>query len=253
MIFTLIDYIKYKKRIGPYDLKKDKIMRFGFPKKISNETEKALMPGDMIFTFQYNSIISWAIMYLTKARMSHVAMCIGDKFILHSTTSGVVSEPINSLYGENFVLLPLHLNKLTELDRNKMKKFAQQKLGYPFGWDAFFIKFIRIITGRDIPYYRIEYLIDILILLIILDLPLYFLFNTIFFIFLIIPYLLLLIVNRILWKRRPIPVDKYYAKPIDIYKMLIIEGAQTYGNPYAVGNKEFWEMIFNFKNEGKKS
>jgi len=230
MILALIDYIHYKKRNGYYNLKNDPIMRYGFYCEIPSPTIDALEPGDIIFIFSYDSFISWIIMYLTKARMSHTAMYLGDKNIIHATTEGIISEPIKSLFGKNSVLLPLHIKKITKEDRNNIIRFANSKVGYQYGWNAVLKKFCRIIMGRDIPYYRISYIFDFLTILLILDVLPFLIFNKFIFVWLIIPYLFLVLLNRLLWKLVPLPVDKYYVKPIDIYKKLIINGAEIYAN-----------------------
>lgn len=247
MIFALIDYIKYRKGKGLYNLSNDPIMQYGFPGEIPIPTLKALEPGDVIFTFTSNSFISWAIMYLTKARMSHVSQYIGNNSIIHSTTEGVISESIESLFSKKSVFLPLHIQNVTRDDRNKLVKYLKDSIGVPYGWNVVLKKFLRIISGRDVPYFRFAHFVDLLLILLVSDLMLFLLFNKFIFIFLIIPYLFLLIMNRFLWRRIPIPLDKYYVKPIDLYKMLILRGADIYANPNGILSKEFINNILDEK------
>jgi hypothetical protein len=237
MIFALMDYFNYRNRWGPYNLCKDPIMRRGFLYSIPTPVISKLKPGDMIFVFTGNSLISWAIMYLTKSRISHVAMYIGNRAICHATTVGVISEPIESLFSKNTVLLPVHIRNISIKKREKMIALARKYIGAPFNWKAIFIKFFRIVTGRDVPYYRFKYLLDLTWILFLLDITPLVLLHKIIFMWILIPYILLIIINRFLWSLVPIPFDKYYVKPTEIYKLLILNGAEIYVNPNGLNAK----------------
>jgi len=252
MIFALIDYIKYMKFKGSYYIKNEPIMRYGFPNKIPELVINKLKPGDMIFKFTGKSFISWTIMYLTKSKISHVAMYSGTSSIIHATTEGVITEPIESLFGKNSIILPVHLRNISLEKRNKMIKFAEKRIDAPFGWDAIFIKFLRIVSGRDWPYYRLAYFVDFLTILFLLDLIPLLLLKTIIFTWLAIPYLLLLVIGRLLWSKKPLFFDKYYSKPVEIFKFLIHNGADIYANPNGFPNKELLKKILDKKcNEDK--
>jgi len=231
MICAIRDYLNYRRNLGPYNLYKDPVMRWGFPSSIPTEAVNALKPGDMIFVHTGNSLISWAIMYLTGSRISHVALYTGNRSIVHATTAGVIFEPIESLFSKNTVLLLCHIRNISSEKRKEMIKLAQKYVGAPFDWKAILIKFLRIVTGRDKPYYRSKYLVDLTLMLFLVDIIPLLLWNKVIFMWFIIPYILVVTINRLLWSRLQIPFDTYYAKPIEIYYLLIDSGAEIYANP----------------------
>src|ERR1019366_7878143 len=97
----------YRRRAGRYSRERSRgPMAFAFDRELPAKAIAALRPGDAIFLQSFDSWLSWAVMYMTNSEVSHAAMYLGNGLISHATLSGVVQEPIESLYGAHGRLLP---------------------------------------------------------------------------------------------------------------------------------------------------
>jgi hypothetical protein len=108
MLLALHDYIQYRNRSGRFTrkIKQGSLMGGAFEKNVPEDIIIQLKPGDILFIETFDSLISWAIMYLTNSQVSHIAIYLGDRNITHATDSGIVIESIDSLFDSNTRILP---------------------------------------------------------------------------------------------------------------------------------------------------
>jgi hypothetical protein len=225
MIFALHDFYHYHHRSGRYERKVQRsgLMGMAYEETLPEDVVSNLQPGDLLFVLTFDSLISWSIVYLTSSHVSHSAMYIGEGHILHATTSGVTIEPIEVLYGSNERILPCVWHMPDEA-RAKVEDVAAKYKGVRYGWEAVSIKAIRLISGRDWPNFRWSFLFDIIVILIILDLPVLLFLRFPLFTFLIPLYLTIILFNQIFWKFKPLSFNEYTGYPSQILDWLYFEG-----------------------------
>ncbi len=237
MLCALKDYLDYRRNRNLYDLRKDPIMKWSFQGRIPDQVVDQLQAGDTIFVFTGSSMISWAVMYMTNARISHVCTYTGDRTVTHATTGGVVRQPLYALYGPERAFLVCHLVNVSSKQRKEAAARSGELVGSPFSFQALRRKFVRIIFGTDKPYYRLRFLIDLTIVLLLLDIVPIALLGEVIFVWLLVPYSLIVVINFMMWSRVPIPFDENYAKPVDIFRFLMVSGGEIYANPQALQGK----------------
>jgi hypothetical protein len=158
-------------------------------------------------------------MYLTKSEVSHVAWYVGGNTIRHATTSGVVNEPIRVLLNERTIVLPCSL-PLTKDERKGIGAYSLEAVGRPFNWGHVILKGLRIVFGRDPFYFRLTFVFDIAVVLMVLDAPRLAFGGGPLFICLIPFYLLVVAANMVLARIRPLPIEEdSVVKPIDILRI----------------------------------
>lgn len=90
MILAAWDYWQYRQRLGRYsDVQHDAAMgAFAFVDQIPKSQVEQFKIGDFIFTQRLNSILSWAMMYITSSSVDHAAIYAGDGRVAHRTLHG---------------------------------------------------------------------------------------------------------------------------------------------------------------------
>lgn len=218
MLFALFDYITYTRQAGRYSRTSSDVMGCGFEGGLPDKIISILHPGDFLIVQGLGSYISWLVMYFTSSPISHVALYTGDRNIFHATLSGSLTEPIDSLFAKKSRILPVHIH----IDDSMREKFLENLLSFnnvPYGWPLIALKSFRIISGRDWPYFRLRFALDITIILLALEIITFNLVEHPTFAFFIPLYFMLIAFNRYLWKIKPLKLDEYTAKPNDIISM----------------------------------
>jgi hypothetical protein len=225
MIFAAIDYFNYRRQRSRYSLKNETDpMTYAFKEELPDSIVSKMNPGDVILSASYDWWVSWAIMYLTSSQISHLAIYVGNQEILHETLSDSVKEPIEALFGPKTRLIVGRFRQKDGQEIN-VKDITSKYVGIRYAIEDVILKGIRIITGRDWPYFRWKFYIDITILFFILDVPFMVMIKLPIFSLLSIPYLLLVIRNSLLWRKRPLsPFEKDVGKPCDMLRWLILAG-----------------------------
>lgn len=206
MLFALYDYLQYRKRSGRYEKdinKSGSLMGQAFDGNIPEKILSLLNSGDIICIQNFGWWVSWLIMYLTSSSISHVTFYIGNRTITHMTLDGLVKEPIEILYKPESRILPfiwfIHADKRREIETtlNLMKDRVY--------YDKVLVlkKGLYIVSGRDWSLYRWTFLIDIVLTLIFLELLIFPFIKLPVFSFFIVVYLLILLINRIVWGKKP--------------------------------------------------
>jgi hypothetical protein len=191
-----------------------------------------LLPGDAVFTSDYNSPMSWAIMYFTSSDISHTATYAGHRLIAHATLSGLVMDQIDVLYRPTTRILAVRINR-TLRERDAIVERMLLRLGEPYGWHAVRRKLVWILTGRDAPYFRWRFAADIALIVVCLDLLVQLWVHRPTVIWTIVAYLVLIVVNLSRWHRVPLSYDAY-VKPCDILKLLKAEGSRRVADANAL-------------------
>lgn len=218
MLFALFDYITYTRQAGRYSRTSSDVMGCGFEDKLPDEIFSILRPGDYLLVQGLGSYISWLVMYFTSSPISHVAFYTGDRNIFHATLSGALTEPIDSLFTKKSRVLPVHLY----IDDSKREELSKILLDFdknPYGWFLVTLKAFRIISGRDWPYFRLRFALDVTTILLTLEIITFSFAKHPTFSLFIPPYFMLIGFNRYLWKIKPLKLDVYTAKPSDILSM----------------------------------
>lgn len=222
MLFATIDYLKYRLRVGRYArYSTESEMGVAFLGALPDEAVRLLKPGDCLLTSDYDSVISWAIMYLTSSEVSHVAILVDNGVITHATLSGVATQPISELYDAKRRILPLRLRD--DMPRDEIRERALSLLGTPYSWVAVRRKLLWILSGRDAPYFRWRFATDIGLLLLVLDIPIILLASKVACVWAMLPYLGIILFNLARWRTNPLPADHRYAKPADMLAWLKAE------------------------------
>ncbi len=234
MIFALVDYMHYRTETGRFAKHAPTSpMGAAFARTLPQGIVDLLEPGDCIFTCRYGSMLLWAVMYFTSSEISHVAMYIGDGLIAHATLGGILKQEISTLFGDDARLLPVHIG--TDSDQQEaLRRNVERILGRSFGWRSVRTKLLRILSGRDMAYFRWRFLFDAAIVIACCDFPFILTTGRPVLAWLLPAYVLLVLVNWVLWRTRPILVDEDYVKPIDLYMMLLASGAQPMVDGHAL-------------------
>jgi hypothetical protein len=105
-------------------------------KHIPDEALGELDQGSMILMGDYNSVISWLIMYLTDSTFSHIMVYDRNGFVAHQTIDGYKYQKIDELFGRRKRFLPVQFpdgpRKLYDAEEISEKLRAISQPGYDF-------------------------------------------------------------------------------------------------------------------------
>jgi hypothetical protein len=235
MLFGAFDYLRYRKRTGRFSRDPEySVMAGAFEGSLSPQAIKVMQPGDVIFVQTLDRFVSWLIMYLTSSEVSHVAVYIGNEMIAHAVPGGTRFESISALYGSNSRLLP-GLWPTSKEQRKDASEALRSFEGRPYGYLAVLVKAVRILTGRDWPYFRWKFAGDIAILLAAADLPFIMLSSgSPHLLWLLLPYSALILFNAVLWCLWPLRLTEWTGKPIDLMRALQASGGALAADLYSL-------------------
>jgi hypothetical protein len=192
-----------------------------FEDRLPHKFIDLMVPGDGILIGSFNSWFSWLIMYLTNSQVSHCVLYVGEGQIAHATLDGVSIDTIDSLFKPRVRLLPFHL-PMSEEARSKIKDILEKTVGTPYGMQHVFRKACLILSGRDWPFFRWRFFLDVVLFLALLDLPFFLLLGVPVLCWLIAPYLVLVGVNGIAWYKW---APRATEKPVDfILRTFLLAG-----------------------------
>ena len=89
--------------------------------------------GDLLFTYDNNSIVSKIISFVDRGPWSHSAVCTGEGTIIEAIASGVCERPIE-VYAESMYRVGLYRVRYGLPDTDKGLKIARSELGTPYGY-----------------------------------------------------------------------------------------------------------------------
>jgi len=243
MIFALRDFLQYRSKKGRFSRSyKASFMGAAFQGGLSPKAIAELRPGDLLFIETLNSWISWLVMYMTKSEISHVAFYVGDHSIAHATLSGVAVEPIEVLYDQETRILPF-IWPMPDEKREQILPFIEKEYAdTPYGWHDVAKKAIRIFFGRDWRYFRWSFLIDLILILLVLDVPLLVVYERLFFSWLIIPYLSVVAINWLFGRFKPLAFDKSTVKPHEFMEFVMGQGGTAIFDAYELSQQKMAEQ-----------
>ena len=225
MIFLLSDYRNYLRKTGRYARHYRNFMGGAFQGRIPDEKIDAMKPGDLLFVQTLGSRLSWLIMYLTSSEVSHFAAYAGDRRIVHATTNaGVIEEPIEALFDENTRVLVAQLEG-TSIARKDVAESKKKILGAPYGHDVVRYKAYQILFGRDWRHFKWKFAADLILTLLLIDLPIVLVLGSPVISWLVPVYLLVLAFNALLWRFLPPKPSERTVKPNDMISYVMSSGA----------------------------
>ncbi len=189
--------MKYRARAGRYSRgAPDTIMGTAFEERLPQGNPYLLRPGNLIVLGTMNDVISWAVMYLTKSEVSHVAILADQSTIAHMVPDrGLVAEPVSTLFGQNSRFLVCLMPTVPDAS-SILKDSLRRHLGAPYNYRSVVRKAIAVLIGRVPEYFRISFFVDIFILLFLVDLPFILIFGRLFLTNLYLLYLLVVLATR---------------------------------------------------------
>jgi len=195
-----------------------------FADRLPEELVSALEPGDLLFLQTLKSFLAWLVMYLSRSEISHAASYVGDRQIAHATFSGVRIESIESVFGVQSLILPVRWPMPPEKRSLLVASFKQQ-VGRPYGWRPVMMKGLRILMGRDWPYFRWSFLFDAGVLLAICDLPFLVRTGHPVLLWLLPAYSAVIACAYVLWRVKGLSFSEDTAKPGQLLEVALHSGA----------------------------
>jgi hypothetical protein len=224
VIFALCDYCQYRMRTGRF-ARDYRVSPMGgaFADRLPEELVSVLEPGDLLFLQTLKSFTAWLVMYLGRSEISHVASYVGERHIAHATFSGVRIEPIESIYRASLIL-PVRWPMPSE-KRDLLVATFKQQVGRPYGWRPVLIKGLRILTGRDWPYFRWSFLFDAGVALTVCDLPFLIQTGRPVVLWLLPAYAAAIVGAYVLWRVRGLRFSEDTVKPGEFLEVALHSGA----------------------------
>lgn len=198
-----------------------------FDGRIPDKALAKLRPGDFLFVETFGWYVSWLIMYLTSSRISHCAMYVGSNQIFHATLNGVCKEDLSVLFNANSRILPC-ITSMTDDQRKKVPSSVQSLEGTTYGFDVVKEKALRIISGRDWKHFRWKFFVDIALIVLVLDVPVYLVVGWPVLSWLIPLYVALVGFNRLLWRLLPLPFNEFTGYPCQLLSSELWSGRGTF-------------------------
>ncbi|WP_242163363.1 hypothetical protein [Lysobacter sp. M15] len=225
VIFSLIDYGNYVRLSGRYARNYRNLMGRAFQGGVPADKLQKLKPGDVLFVQTLGSSTSWLIMYLTSSQVSHFASYIGGGKIIHATTNaGVVIEPIESLFDKDTRVLIAQLD-WPDSARKEFVSNQMSLVGTPYGRSVVYLKAYQVLSGRDWSHFRWKFAADVILMLLILDMPALLTLHYPVVSWLIPIYLTIVGFHSLLWKIYPLKRNELTVKPNDMIATLMSSGA----------------------------
>jgi hypothetical protein len=225
------DYINYRRIRGRYSRSIGRDLMCGaYVGALPEEIMLILQAGDTILVGNFESWISWLIMYLTNSQISHVAVYVGDGKILHATQRGGEIAPISMLFGKNVRLLPCKAPvRPHHRERIRWENIDNALVQRPYSILLVVSKAIVILSGRDPICFRWRVVGDIVVLAasVILVLNL-----SAGWYFLVAGYLVLVLINHL--RPPPRPDSKFanfYGVPADALRWILRSGGAFMPDP----------------------
>jgi hypothetical protein len=137
MFLAIHDYLKFRRVSGRYTpFQADRMDTLYYIREIPPDVLAEMRDMDSILVGNVNTIMSWAINYLTDSLFSHVAFYRGSGQVAHHLTQGTVIEPITNLFGPGMVFLPVRFGgddpKIQSGLQEYADRFLRPSVGYNF-------------------------------------------------------------------------------------------------------------------------
>lgn len=234
MICLVLDYIRYRSLLGPYDNNGGSLIPDLFDEKIPDEVLAILKPGDLIWMSSKHSVRSWLIMYYCHLPLSHLCTYLGNRSITHATTdSGVVVQQVDHLFEQGLRFLPCRMLLLNKSQRRLIQEIAKEWTSVPYSYRRIFLAWLYIVSGRNWGTFKWKFYLDFFCIYLLcaafFPVPINHLFISLAGI-----HLAIILVFGFLWSVVPIPFDRrgmslnmYFATLLDNWMLPLINRAGT--------------------------
>lgn len=241
MFFTVRDYVNFRRLAGKYDVTKSSSqLGSSFRSHLPVSVTEHLEVGDVIFTFNKTSVLSWVVCYFTKGVFSHVALVAAPGMIAESDATGTGIRKFDSLYGKGKYLLAVK-NNLNSDERLRLDNQLKMIPNLNYAWKELFANGLEVIACKYPNLFRTSYIWDGLILATLLDVFVVSIIGLPVFLVLFGVYLLLVGIMWVSWRFfRRTPTGFFY--PDGVLEELRSKGAILYLSGQALNE--------SFKNSG---
>jgi hypothetical protein len=235
MTFALWDYLSYRLRRGRYGRNiRRNALAAGWENGIPNNILDVLRDGDGLAFLTFDSFLAWLVMYFTSTSISHVGIYAHPRRILHMTLSGTALEPLSNYFRSNIWILPAKFPEAPRAGRS-VDDFYPEYAGKRYSYWSAVWKGLNIIAGRNWPYFRWKFVVDLIFLMILVVIPVWGADGLPFVGLAGACYGGLVLVNAIRWRLSPLhPDHPSLGVPADILHFFEFNQATIIGDAYSV-------------------
>lgn len=185
MLFALFDYLQYRLRKGPYGPDQDDAAMgvFSHYGEVPEHVIEQLRVGDFVYTQRLDSYLSWAIMYFASSSIDHCAVYAGNGEVGHMTLGGTRKHSLNAVArGARVLLVRPTIKSLgwAALKPREDGGYLDRSPRFFSGWPPklqFACGGIQIAVGIYPDRWKWQFLADIGLLALAIDLPTWLFFH----------------------------------------------------------------------------
>ncbi|MFI1176826.1 hypothetical protein [Streptomyces melanogenes] len=158
MLFAAIDFVQYRWEKGRYrnDRLQERGWRSALAENFSGTAEPA--PVEALLFHPRHSLVSWLIMYISNNAASHVGLYVGDGDVYHSTTAGVLRQPLSHfLDGQALIKVRSLPVAMTEEEQARARTVMTGLSGTRYNWRSTIRQGLGHLVGREKPSYLMSF------------------------------------------------------------------------------------------------
>lgn len=158
MLFAAIDFVQYRLEKGRYrnDRLQERGWRRASAENFLGDAEPA--PVEALLFHPRHSLVSWLIMYISNNPASHVALCVGDGDVYHSTTAGVLRQPLSRfLDGQSLIKVRTLPVVMTEEEQARTRTVMAGLSGVRYNWRSTIRQGLGHLVGQENPGYLLSF------------------------------------------------------------------------------------------------
>ncbi|WAU78364.1 hypothetical protein O1Q96_00500 (plasmid) [Streptomyces sp. Qhu-G9] len=158
MLFAAIDFVQYRWGKGRYrnDRLQERGWRSAVVENFSGSAEPA--PVEALLFHPRHSLVSWLIMYISNNAASHVGLYVGDGDVYHSTTAGVLRQPLSRfLDGQSLIKVRSLPVVMTEEEQARTRTVMTGLSGLRYNWRSTIRQGLGHLVGRENPGYLLSF------------------------------------------------------------------------------------------------
>ncbi|MGW4873747.1 hypothetical protein [Streptomyces chartreusis] len=150
MLFAAIDFVQYWRGKGRY--RNDRLQERGWRSAVAENFSGAAEPApvEALLFHPRHSIVSWLIMYISNNAASHVGLYVGDGDVYHSTTAGVLQQPLSRfLDGQSLIKVRSLPVVMTEEEQARTRTVMAGLSGVRYNWRTTIRQGLGHLVGLD--------------------------------------------------------------------------------------------------------
>jgi hypothetical protein len=120
MLFALIDYFQFARRVGRYGVNQQSNMAIAFDGPPPPEAVDDMLPGDAFVTQRLDDWFSWAMMYFSSSCIDHCGIYVGNGKVFHQTFTVSKEHELDYVAeGTRFLAIRLDTRSFERVDKDK--------------------------------------------------------------------------------------------------------------------------------------